>query len=744
MKRFTIRIYIYFISGVLIASFFSVLILSIDYKKNIHSNLEKSLIRGTIAAQNIIDPYNHKLLSVNSSGRETGFYKETLAKLEQVREISNFAYIYTLVRNEEGKFFFIFDTADYKVNEGEKISYYRIYDNMPPEVSRAYGDRRATITENYYQDEWGVFKSAFHPVTDKKGNVEFIIGVDYDASYIASLNRKVAWSLVIAISAAFPFIIVLIVLLKKDTVAHVDKLTGEILVREKENLQLKNYLSNIIESMPAVLVSTDSTGKVIEWNMAAEKSTGIARDEAFGRNIIEVIPCFEKYYPALGEVKDSKVPKEYRREKVQWHGEKFLDILIYPLIANGIEGSVIKIDDVTEAELQEQKLIQFQKMESLGILAGGIAHDFNNVLGGIMGAVSLLKLKTENLRIYEELNLNNYVRIIEDASLHGKALTSQLLAVSAKRESEKETVNISEITDKVVDICRSTFESTITIDYHSQDRSLSVTGDRGQLEQIIMNLCINGYQAMTLMNTGVASTQDKLDIKLVRYIPDEKFIQSHPSAAGDYCCISVSDSGVGIAPEKLEQIFEPFFSSKSENGTGLGLFIVTTIVDRHNGFIEVESRQGEGTTFSVYLPLTESDHDRLEPEHGGKCLESGSGLLIVADDQPLMRNTIAMMLEQCGFEVLQVSDGESAIALFEDNIDRVKGVLADLVMPGISGIEVAAKIKKRKSQVKTVLVTGYPDRFFGIESTDSVDVCLEKPFTVDNISEALLKAGLFE
>ena len=661
-----------------------------------------------------------------------------------MREISNFAYIYTLLRNEEGKFFFIFDTADYKVNEGDRISYLRVYDNMPPEVLRAYRDRRVTITKNYYQDEWGVFKSAFHPVTDKKGDVEFIIGVDYDASYIASLNRKVAWSLIIALSAAFPFIIVLIILLKKDTVAHVENLTEEILLREKENLQLKNYLFNIIESMPDVLVSTDINGKVIEWNMAAEKSTGIARDEAFGRNINETIPFFEEYYPALGEVKESKVPKEYRRQKVKWNGEKFLDILIYPLAANGIEGSVIKIDDVTEVELQEQSLIQFQKMESLGILAGGIAHDFNNVLGGIMGAVSLLKLKTENLRIYEELNLHNYVRIIEDASGHGKALTSQLLAVSAKRESITEKINISDITDKVVDICRSTFESTISIDYHSSDRNLSVTGDRGQLEQILMNLCINGYQAMTLMHKGVASIQDKLDINLSRYTPDKKFIQSHPSADGDYCCISVSDSGVGIAPEKLEQIFEPFFSSKSENGTGLGLFIVTTIIDRHNGFIEVESRQGEGTTFSVYLPLAESEHDKLEPEQGGKCLESGSGLIIVADDQPLMRNTMKMMLEQCGFEVLQASDGESAVNLFEDNIDRVKGILVDLVMPGISGIEVAAKIKKRKPHVKTVLVTGYLDKSLEMESADSVDVCLEKPFTVDNISEALLKAGLFE
>jgi hypothetical protein len=117
---------------------------------------------------------------------------------------------------------------------------------MPPEVLRAYKERRVTITENYYQDERGVFKSAFHPVTDKKGNVEFIIGVDYDVSYIASLNRKVLWNLFIALSATFPFIIVLIILLKKDTVAHVDKLTGDILVREKENLQQINYLLPII------------------------------------------------------------------------------------------------------------------------------------------------------------------------------------------------------------------------------------------------------------------------------------------------------------------------------------------------------------------------------------------------------------------------------------------------------------------------------------------------------------------
>ncbi len=285
---FKYRIYLYFISGVLVASFFSILILYYDYNNYINHGIEAGLNRGAQGAKNIIDPSTHNSFFRNPDIAQNENYTRTLQQLNNLAVTSNYPYIYTLIRDHDDTFYFIFDTDDYDAKQGETLSFSREYINMPVEVIEAYESGKITITRDYYTDEWGTFQSIYLPVLNRQNKVEFIIGVDYDASYISSLRMKMILICIMAFGATLPFIALLVLLLKRDVIKHVNELNENILLNQQENITLKNYLSNIIESMPSILVAIDENGIVTQWNQAAAIATGIPASKALGKSILVV------------------------------------------------------------------------------------------------------------------------------------------------------------------------------------------------------------------------------------------------------------------------------------------------------------------------------------------------------------------------------------------------------------------------------------------------------------------------
>jgi len=731
----TARIYFYFIAGVIIASLFSILIMYFDYNNYIITGIERNLIRGAIDTENIIDPAKHNSLINTSDGRNTEYYIETLEKLNNLRETGSFSYIYTLVKLPDNKFYFIFDTEDYQVSPGDKLSFMREYENMPHEVLKAYNSKMLAVTENYYTDEWGTFKSAFLPVMNSAKNVEYIIGVDFDATYIASLNKKILLISLIALGAILPFVIILIILLKRDVVKHVNLLTEEIKTSEQINISLKNYLSNIIESMPSMLITIDENNIVTQWNQAAVIATGIPSSEIMGKQITDATQLFNTYLTSSNEIMNNGKPVEFYRKRLTDDDTHLRNITLFPLVANCAKGLVIRIDDITELEQKDQQLRQMQKMEIVGNLAGGLAHDFNNMLGGIMGALSVIKLKRKNGTLSEAM-LNDYLTMMEEAGVRATDMAKQLLFLSHNNETSLIPIDLISIINHTEKICRNTFDKSIIIEMEMPEEPVIISADATQIEQVLLNLFVNASHAMTIMRKANEKHGGKLSIVIEKINADQNFILNHPEAeTADYWQISIRDTGVGMDTKTAAKIFEPFFTTKArEKGTGLGLSVAYNIIKTHKGFIDVYSEPGWGTEFTLYIPALETNSSVININCQKKYIE-GEGLILVIDDEDVIRKITSEILKECGYDVITATDGFEGIEILKREIDNIRLTIIDMVMPGKNGLETCKEIRQIKPDAKIIITSGFKkDERIDQLTEYRTDGFIQKPYTIERLS----------
>ncbi|MDC7234030.1 MAG: PAS domain-containing protein [Spirochaetales bacterium] len=389
--------------------------------------------------------------------------------------------------------------------------------------------------------------------------------------------------------------------------------------------------------------------------------------------------------------------------------------------------------DITErkqAELEKERLqnqlSQSRKMEAIGQLAGGMAHDFNNILSVILNASQLLMIPSNKLNE----NCLKYVDMIHQSSIRASDLIGKLLAFSRKGEAVNTVLDLHQILSDVTDILKGTIDKKINISLVDNASHHNFAGDFSSIENALLNLGINASHAMP--------DGGKLEFRTCNTVLEKDFcdFSSFDVTAGEYIRIDVEDSGSGIPEENLDKIFEPFFTTKKTGqGTGLGLSAVYGTIREHQGMITVESEIGSGTTFSIFLPCVNKMANKTNES---KSVESGSGTILLVDDEKLNRMVNKDILESLGYEVLLAENGLEAINVFKDKKSEIDIVLMDMIMPEMDGSEAFHEMNHIDESCKVIIASGYTnDQNIDDLLRAGLAGFIQKPYTVSEISKLL-------
>jgi signal transduction histidine kinase len=379
----------------------------------------------------------------------------------------------------------------------------------------------------------------------------------------------------------------------------------------------------------------------------------------------------------------------------------------------------------TEAEKEnlERQMHQAQKLESIGRIAGGVAHDLNNMLSPIIGYAELLMEELE-----DDPQQQDRLQQIEQAGHRARDLVGHLLAFSRKQTLAYTCLNLNQTLDRFEKLLRRTIREDIAIAIAPAPDIQTIKGDVGQIEQVIMNLCVNAQDAMP--------DGGKLTIETAMADLDGRYVADHPSAQeGRYIMLAVSDTGVGMDADTKSQIFEPFFSTKGEQGTGLGLATVYGIVKQHGGNIWVYSEPGGGTTFKVYLPVAEGIPDeKIGREKPCRDLK-GTETILLAEDNVQVRELAADILNRQGYHLMVAKNGSEALNMLESYDGPLDLLFTDVVMPGINGKELFTRLTEKFPNLRVLYMSGYTNDVIAHKGVlDEGIHFLQKPFTVHGLA----------
>ena len=386
-------------------------------------------------------------------------------------------------------------------------------------------------------------------------------------------------------------------------------------------------------------------------------------------------------------------------------------------------GMLVIVRDITEKKKLEAQLQQAQKMEAIGTLAGGIAHDFNNLLMGIQGNASLMLLQIEKDHpFYEKL------RNIEDQVQSGSRLTGQLLGYARQGRYEVKPVDLNQIVKETAETFGRT-KKEITLHIRLAKNLCGIDADRTQIEQVLLNLCVNAWQAMP--------GGGDLFLKTLNVDYEELKGKVYRAKQRKYVLLSVRDTGVGMDQEIVEKIFDPFFTTKEMgHGTGLGLASVYGIVKGHGGYIDVETKKGKGSIFKVYLPASarSMEREKERAENRGQ----GVGTILLVDDEEAVAAIARELLEALGYRVLLARDGKSAVRTYKQKKDEIDLVLLDMVLPGMDGGEIFKILKELNPDVRVLLSSGYSLNGKAQEILNrGCKGFIQKPYRVNTLAKAI-------
>ncbi|MEJ2164645.1 MAG: PAS domain S-box protein [Desulfobacterales bacterium] len=494
----------------------------------------------------------------------------------------------------------------------------------------------------------------------------------------------------------------------------------------------------ILESIEEGYFETDFDGNLTFFNNPFCKILGNSWHQLMGVNMRQYTTAetAERMETIAERLRANGTPENVTDyDVIRPDGNKIMLELSYSLRKDpngrpiGFRGMLRDVSERKKAEEEKHKLEiqlqQAQKMESIGTLAGGIAHDFNNILMGIQGNASLmlLKISSEHPNFEKIKNIEHYVQ-------NGTALTKQLLGFARRGKYLVKATDLNEIIDKSSSLFART-RKEIRVHANLSNAVWSAEVDRGQIEQVLLNLYVNAWQAMPEGGDLYLHTEN--------IVLDGRYVKPYKVEPGRYVKITVTDTGVGIDRETQKRIFEPFFTTKEMGrGTGLGLASVYGIVKSHGGYINVYSELDQGTTFTIYLPAT--GKEAATDEEVSAAIIKGSGTILLIDDEKMILDVGRELLEELGYTAIPVLGGQEAIDVFEKNQDKIDLIIMDMIMPGMSGNETFDRLKKIKPGSRILLSSGYSIDGQATKILQrGCDGFIQKPFNMNQLAEKIQK-----
>ncbi len=476
------------------------------------------------------------------------------------------------------------------------------------------------------------------------------------------------------------------------------KIEGEL------NEQESSYQA-ITDTAQDAIITLDKNNVITFANPASGRIFGYQVSELIGKDATRIMPealgdiqLREFFSEENSEPRSNVSLKALRKDRTliavemsfashQYRGEYFRTCFIRDVS--------IRIQIEVERKQLEQQLLASQKMESIGQLTGGIAHDFNNLLVAILGYTDLAL--TENA---QEQDVQEYLEEIKLAGERAADMTQKLLAFSRRQIIEPELINANTLLQGLKLMINRLLPENIEVIFDLDDKNLIVMADSGQLEQVVINLVVNARDAMPSGGT--------LHIKSSLVSIARDFTNQNPFARqGQYIAIGVSDTGTGMSEEISKHIFEPFYTTKPEgSGTGLGLSVVFGIIKQHDGFIDLESSVGKGTSFTIYLPFNPNKPKAVTPE-SQRSVMGGNETIFIVEDNVQVRNLARLILIGAGYEVLEAVDGIDALKQFHLRKEEIDLVVMDVVMPRMGGKDVMERMRRDKPGIKIIFTSGY-------------------------------------
>jgi PAS domain S-box-containing protein len=494
-------------------------------------------------------------------------------------------------------------------------------------------------------------------------------------------------------------------------------ITSDVTAQRREQADRDRFFTLSLD----MLVVVNADGRFKRVNPAFGETLGYVVDELIATPFIDLVHpddrarTVEAFAIALGGKPITDFENRYRRKDGAYR------VFSWRATSDPITGDGYAVArDITDQRTTEAQLRQSQKMEAVGQLAGGIAHDFNNLLLAILANAELAMTNEA-----ESPDTLEHLQDIETAARRAADLTKQLLAFSRRQPLRPVAVDLNQLIRSLMKMLRRILPENIGVELIPGHDLALVSADASQLEQVIVNLCVNARDAM--------AQGGRLTIRTENVVVDSRYRESHPwTRSGRYVLLSVSDTGVGMTPEVRERAFEPFFTTKSlEQGTGLGLSTVYGIVQQHGGLIHIRSEVGQGTTFEIYL----SADDRVALDAGeepGTAPPGGRETILLAEDEELVRRAVVQMLQRAGYRVVTASNGLEAVRLLRELSQPVHLALLDVVMPGLGGPEAWEQIRNLRPGLRVLFASGYADSGYLSRLPPNAEV-VQKPFRVEEL-----------
>jgi PAS domain S-box-containing protein len=505
------------------------------------------------------------------------------------------------------------------------------------------------------------------------------------------------------------------------------------ITERKQAEKTATRLAAIVESSDDAIIGEDLSGMIQSWNAGAEKIFGYSAGEMVGSPMTLLIPADrpDEENQMLEKVKRGESVRNFETMRQAQDGRRIdVAVTVSPIkdSMGRIVGASEVVRDISERRKLEAQFRQSQKMEAIGHLAGGVAHDFNNIL-------AVIQLQSDLLKAGGNLSPKqlDYADEIGTATQRAAALTRQLLLFSRKEILQLRDLDLNQSINDMTKMLRRTIGEDIQMQFKFAMQPLYIHADAGMMDQVLMNLTVNSRDAMPKGGRLIIETS------AVEF--DESILgQSAHARPGSFVCLSVSDTGCGIPAENLPRIFEPFFTTKEiGKGTGLGLATVFGIVQQHNGWVNVYSEAGHGTTFRIYLPrlagtvVQKTEQPMLAP------LRGGSETILLAEDDAFLRASVRVILLQLGYHVIEAINGVEALEIWKQHREEIHLLLTDLVMPGgITGRDLAGRLLRENPKLKVIYASGYSAEAAGNDFPLEEGVnFLTKPFQTAKLAQAL-------